>query len=155
MPTSARMLYLIRQAQTASYNRLTDRLKAFHLTATEYMVMSILGHREELSSAQLSRRFSVTPQTMMRLVIGLEAKRLIARAESPENRRILRIRLTAEGRRVLDRCEIAVDEVEDSMLAGFSAKEVATFRAALEKFDAQNRPTPAASQPPPAFQPAE
>jgi DNA-binding MarR family transcriptional regulator len=153
MPTSARLLYLMRQVQTASYNRLTDRLKEFNLTAVEYMVMSILGHREELSSAQLSRRFSVTPQTMMRVVIGLEDKNMIARAESPENRRILRIRLTAEGRRVLSKCETAVDEVEASMFAGFSARELAAFRAALEKFDAQNRPAPVAN--PPAFEPAE
>ena len=69
--TTARTIYLIKRAQFASYLRLEACLRPFRLTAAQYMVMSALGHRGQLSSAQLSRRFSVKPQSMFKLIATL------------------------------------------------------------------------------------
>ena len=57
-----RTIYLIRRVQFTTYLRLEERLKPFGLTVAQYMVISMLGHSGRLSSAQLSRRFEVTPQ---------------------------------------------------------------------------------------------
>ncbi|HEY4775229.1 MAG TPA: MarR family transcriptional regulator [Xanthobacteraceae bacterium] len=132
--TTARTIYLIKRAQFASYLRLEECLQPFELTAAQYMVMSVLGHRDQLSSAQLSRRFSVKPQSMFKLITTLTRKGLISRKELDNDRRTLEVSLTPAGRRLLDACEQAVDALEADLLKNFSATQLAQFRRALVKF---------------------
>ena len=131
--TTARTIYLIKRAQFASHLRLEDTLKPFRLTAAQYMVMSVLGHRGQLSSAQLSRRFSVKPQSMFKLITTLERKGLIARKEVDRDRRTLMVSLTSAGRRLLAQCDDAVDALEADMLKEFSPAQLKQFRASLTK----------------------
>jgi DNA-binding MarR family transcriptional regulator len=69
----------------------------------------------------------MTPQSMSEVIHALEDKGLIKRNPHPNHRRTLPATLTAKGRRVLADCEAAVSEFEDAMLAGFSAKDRASF----------------------------
>ena len=92
------------------------------------MVMSVLGHRGQLSSAQLSRRFSVKPQSMFKLITTLERKTLIARKEVDRDRRTLMVSLTSAGRRLLAQCDDAVDALEADILKSFSSAQLRQFR---------------------------
>ncbi|HVO16655.1 MAG TPA: MarR family transcriptional regulator [Alphaproteobacteria bacterium] len=134
-----RTLYLVRRAQFTTYLRLEERLKPFGLTAAQYTVMSMLGHSGRLSSAQLSRRFEVTPQTMFKLLAPLRRKGLIARRGVNSDRRALEVSLTPAGRRVLAQCEAAIDALEAELFRGFTGRELRNLRALLAKFLAENR----------------
>jgi len=118
--TAARTLYLIRRVQFASYLRLEQTVKRLGLTTAQYTVLSMLGHRELLSSAQLSRRFSVTPQTMFKLIATIVRKGLVSRKGMNGDRRSLQVSLTPAGRRALAACEQAVDALEADLF-GISA----------------------------------
>jgi DNA-binding MarR family transcriptional regulator len=122
-----------------TYLRLEERLKPFGLTAAQYTVISMLGHSGRLSSAQLSRRFEVTPQTMFKLLAPLRRKGLIARRGLNGDRRALEVSLTQPGRRVLAACEAAVDGLEAELFSGFTGRELRNLRALLAKFLAENR----------------
>ena len=130
-----RTIYLLRRAQLWIQSRLEEALSGQGLTPTQYTVLSLSdrGEGEALSSAQLARRAGVSSQSMNEVVGALQRKGLIEREEAPENRRILRTRLTAEGRRLLDVCEAAVDALEGQMLAGFAPDEVQSMRDGLQK----------------------
>jgi DNA-binding MarR family transcriptional regulator len=130
---------LIRQAQLAVQARLEDELRPFRLTATQYTVLSILGRRDGLSSAQLSRRFLVTPQSMNEVIATLEGKRLIRRQAALGNRRIRIVRLTAAGRKLLDASEEAVDRLEAGLFRVLKPAERTAFRQALQKLIAARR----------------
>ena len=136
---TARTLYLIRRVQFASYLRLAQAVKRFRLTTAQYMVLSMLGHREPLSSAQLSRRFSVTPQTMFKLIATLERKGLVSRKSMNGDRRSLHVGLTSAGRRVLVACERAVGALEADLFRNFSGGQLAQFRRHLLKFLTDNQ----------------
>ena len=138
-PTSARTIYLVRQLQLAIYARLEEVLRAHQLTPIQYTVLSILRARQGLSSADLARRFSVTPQSMNELVAVLERKGLILRQEAPENRRVLRGSLTAEGKRLLARCDRLVDGLEAEFFADLGRGELAALRQVLTKLLAAAR----------------
>jgi DNA-binding MarR family transcriptional regulator len=99
----------------------------------------MLGYSGRLSSAQLSRRFEVTPQTMFKLLAPLRRKGLIARRGASSDRRALEVSLTPPGRRLLAACEAAVDALESELFRGFAARELRTLRALLAKFLADNR----------------
>ncbi len=60
-----------------------------------------------LRMAAIAERLSVVPRTVTDLVDGVEAAGLVARHPDPDDRRSTLVALTADGRLLLDRLEVA------------------------------------------------
>jgi DNA-binding MarR family transcriptional regulator len=133
MAKSARTLLLVRLLQLKTYNELVEALHRFDLTPLQYMVLSLASHRGGSSTADLARRFHIAPQSMNEVIAALEGKKLITRRESPGHRRILHVRFTAAGTKLLEKCERAVDRVERAIFRDFDRKELTLFRGMLAK----------------------
>jgi DNA-binding MarR family transcriptional regulator len=74
---------------------MNDDLEACGLTPIQYSLLYFIDiNKGDLSSAQLSRRFSVTPQSMNELVRVLQGKKLLKKNTDPAHGRILRISIT-------------------------------------------------------------
>ena len=125
------LLYLVKQVELAARARLDDVFRPIGLTALQYTSLTVLERHENMSSAQLARNSFVTAQSMADMVAALESRGLIERHRDDADRRRLAVRLTAEGRALLDRYRDEVQALEDSMLAGLSDEEVTALRAAL------------------------
>jgi DNA-binding MarR family transcriptional regulator len=139
MSTAPRTIYLIRQAQLAVSNLLQDAMQAFDLTAAQYTILSIVANRGGISSADLARRISVTPQSINEIISHLERQRLVSRQEAPENRRILQITITAAGRKLLAACDKVVDELEAELFQSLSRKDASVLNELLQKVVADVR----------------
>jgi DNA-binding MarR family transcriptional regulator len=131
MTKTARTSYLIRRAQLLVYANLTECLRADDLTPIQYMMLSLSRRGGEMSSADLARRFSIAPQSVNEMIAALQRKKLIARRTTRENRRILRISLTPEGKQLLRKCDRQVDRMEKRLFAPLSQAELAALRAGL------------------------
>jgi len=107
-----RAMFFLNQANHAVRSRLDAALGVIEMTAIQYTVLSVIGARAGLSSAELSRRFFVTPQTMNELIAALERRGFILRKADPANRRILRMDVTVAGRDMLAKCDALADAVE-------------------------------------------
>ena len=129
---SARTLLLVRLLQLKTYNELVEALRRFDLTPLQYMVLSLASRRDS-SAADLARRFHIAPQSMNEVIAALEDKKLIGRREAPGHRRILHIRLTPAGTRLLQKCEREIDRVERFIFRDFEREELAAFRAMMGK----------------------
>jgi DNA-binding MarR family transcriptional regulator len=125
--------YLVKQLESAIRARLDAALRRHGITTSQYTALTVLQHRGDLSSAQLSRRSFVRPQTMHELVVGLERLGLVARHASTERRHVLLTRLTAAGRTKLAECRADVDMVERDMTHGLTDVELALLRGLLER----------------------
>jgi DNA-binding MarR family transcriptional regulator len=86
-----------------------------------------------LSNAELARRSFVTPQTMIRIVAGLEDKGLVTRVEHPSHGRILEVSLTAAGEKTVNSCHQRVKRVEHRMEGDLSETEGRTLADLLER----------------------
>lgn len=126
-----RTIFLLRLLQLNIYNLMVERLRPAGLTPIQYMVLSLLSHRDTWSTAELARRFHIAPQSMTEIIASLQKKKLIARSKSLAHGRILNIRLTAAGTRRLDRCNLAVDRIERAVFADLDAGELVRFREFL------------------------
>jgi len=134
----ARLSYLMRQAQLALSQQLTEVLQAFGLTPSQYMVLSIVNeHPEGIFSAALARRLGVTPQSSNEIIAGLERMELVGRDEDPSYRRVLRV--TAKGAALLGKCEKQVDRFETEFYGALSATEQSQFRRFLTAILRSNR----------------
>jgi DNA-binding MarR family transcriptional regulator len=124
-------MYLLNQANQAVRSQLEQALRGLSLTGIQYTVLSIVGSRNGISSAELSRRFFVTPQTMNEIVTGLEKRGLLQRVASVENKRILTASLTSLGEETLRECDAIADEIERSAFADMSEKDFKELRRIL------------------------
>lgn len=124
-------MYLLNQANLAIRSQLEHALRSLSLTGIQYTVLAIVGSRDGISSAELSRRFFVTPQTMNEIVTGLEKRGLLRREASPENRRILTASLTPEGEKMLKTCDGIADEIEVAALKGLNDADLQELRRVL------------------------
>ena len=139
MATAPRTIYLVKMLDVAIRAGLEQRLQEFQLTGAQYTVLSLLSTRDNLSSADLSRRFLVTPQSMNEMIMALERKELVSRQEDEDNRRILRVKLTPHGQAVLKRCDRQVDGLEAELFGALDPSELARLRETLNAVVASHR----------------
>ena len=132
-------IYLLHQTSQALRSRLEHALRPLGVTGLQYTILGLLDRHEGLSSADLSRRFFVTPQTMNQVVAGLLKRGLLDREASEANRRILKMKLSAEGAALLARCEVVADEIEFDALSSVPPAELEQMRQHLRKLLRQLR----------------
>jgi DNA-binding MarR family transcriptional regulator len=123
-----RTSYVVARLERAIRQAISVRVKPYGLTTLQYTTLSVLGHRGELSNAQLARRAYMTPQSMSEVIDALEKKGLVERNPHPNHRRVFPAVLTAQGRRVLKACNDAVDELEQEMLADLTPHQQRSLR---------------------------
>ena len=124
-------MYLLNQASQAVRSQLEAALRELQMTGIQYTILTIVDQHEGISSAELSRRFFVTAQTMNEIINGLEQRKLVTRKEDPTNRRILRMKLTAEGRKLLKKCEDIADRIEEAAFDWIDRGEYEALRQSL------------------------
>jgi DNA-binding MarR family transcriptional regulator len=129
-PGEFRLSYVIARLDRAIRRGIEDVLAPHSLTVPQYTTMSVLRNRPGLSNAQLARRSFVTPQSMNEVIASLEAAGLVKRDADPTHRRILRARLTTRGRKLYERIDVEIGELEERMLAELSERERQRFTAA-------------------------
>ena len=126
-----RLGYLIGRLERVLRRRLTAAIEPDGLTLPAYTALSVLRAQDGLSNAQLARRSLVTPQSMSEVLALLVELGYVRRRAEPGNGRVIRMELTASGRRALERCDRAVDAVERELLSDLDADEAADLRDAL------------------------
>lgn len=145
MPKGARLSYLLRQAQVALSQQLSEVVQEFGVTPSQYMVLSIIKeHETGIFSAALARRLGVAPQSSSEIIAGLERGDLVRRAEDADNRRVLRLSLTPKGSALLAKCDRRVDRFEQQFYGGLTPGEQAQLHAMLVTVIRESRERPGA-----------
>ena len=127
-------IYLIKRLETEVTANMIKILGAYDITPSQFIILNFVGDNEtDLSSAQLSRRFLMTPQSMNEVVTTLQRKDLLERNTDPNHKRILRITLTDKGKEVLEICNAAMDVFEEKLLKKLKVKEKEVFRGSIGK----------------------
>jgi DNA-binding MarR family transcriptional regulator len=131
---SARTIYLIKRVETEVTARMTQLLGAYDITPTQFIILSFVGDNEaDLSSAQLSRRFLMTPQSMNEVVTILQRKGLLEKKSDPNHKRILHLQLTEKGQETLTHCNKAMDNLEVQLFDNMGAQDLTLYRQMMGK----------------------
>ncbi len=124
--------YLARVVHQLGYARLDAACTEEGLTGIQWSAL-IAIHFGQTTCAALARDLAHDKGAMTRMVDALEAKRLVQRDRDDADRRLVNLSLTDEGRAVALRCRDKVIRVWNTVLADWSAEEVARFIAQLQK----------------------
>ena len=133
MSVAARVFFYVQQVEQLARRRIDQALQGDGITAGPYMALNLLVHREPVSSANLARQSNMTAQSMGEFIKALEAKGLIDRTADATNRRVMNVKSTAAGRKVLVQCEAKVDKIEREFFDCLSGEELAGLRLLLSR----------------------
>ena len=114
------------------------------LQAHEFDVLSALrraGEPFELTAGELSAITHVTSGTMTSRLDRLTGRSLVSRHDDPDDGRLVRVRLTAAGRRRVDAAFAALVQSEHDLLAALPSPEHARLAAGLRALLLAAEPT--------------
>ena len=123
---------LLRQLQGAAKRATEEALRDTDLTAAQASVLTELAYGQARSNAELARFHSVTPQSMVEMLISLERRGLISRSAKPEGGRAMPAELTREGHARLLSVHMAMRQVEQRLLKSLSPTRISQLRKLLE-----------------------
>lgn len=127
-PARPTMLYLVKQLELAVRAQLDEVLRPTSITTLQYTALTVLERRSDLSTAQLARNAFVTDQSAADMVGVLEERGFITRVPDAADRRRRVLRLTEQGRLLLDSLRDEVAGVETRMLSALSPAEADDLR---------------------------
>jgi DNA-binding MarR family transcriptional regulator len=110
------------------------RLAPLELSAAQFIVIATLAADSEPKSASdLCKGISYDAGAMTRMLDRLEAKGLIRRRRSADDRRLVHLELTDEGRGAYPRMREISMAMQNRFLHGFSRAEARTLEGLLER----------------------
>jgi DNA-binding MarR family transcriptional regulator len=112
------------------------KLAAHDLTNAQWSPLFLLWQGRFQTVAELARECCSDAGAMTRMLDRLEAKGLVRRERSSQDRRVIQVQLTDEGRQVAPVVPKVLAEVLNEHLAGFTFEEWQTLRGFLERMAA-------------------
>jgi DNA-binding MarR family transcriptional regulator len=110
------------------------RLAPLELSAAQWVIIANLAGREgPRSAADLCKGISYDAGAMTRMLDRLEAKGLIRRTRSAQDRRLMNLELTEEGRAAYPRMRELSMTVANRFLHGFSKSEARALEGFLTR----------------------
>lgn len=127
--------HLIRRLHQISVARFSARMAeaGLDVTSVQFAALATVHDRPGIDQATLAGLIAHDRVTIGGVVDRLVAKGLVLREVSPRDRRARVLKLSAEGRDVLDRVRRAATLVQSDILEGLSPEERETFVGLLRK----------------------
>lgn len=130
-PAMLGVAYLIGRLDRVLRQLINEAVAQFGLTVAQYTALSVIRNRGALSNAQLAKKSLISPQAMSEVIKSLEKRQLIEREPDAQHGRIVLIRLTAEAKALLVRCDAVVQSLEATMLGRFNMEQRLTLKDCL------------------------
>jgi DNA-binding MarR family transcriptional regulator len=109
------------------------RLEPKGITHAQWAALFMLQRCRASTVAELARATQSDPGAMTRLLDRLEAKGFCRRQRSTDDRRVVRVELTAEGEVAAQEVPVVLAEVLNEHLAGFSKTEWSQLKDMLKR----------------------
>lgn len=128
VPLESRISYRCLSVAARITRHLAPRWKSeFGLTVISWRVMAVIGRFEPVSAKQVAARTSTDAFFVGRAIEKLLEQGYVTKDVDPEDRRRLRLSLTATGHKVHREVESMINQVEADLLAGVSAADAKVF----------------------------
>ena len=112
----------------------------FGLKISEWRLVAVIAEGPGMTQQALGVATRMDKVTVSRAAAALVERGLVARQPNPGDQRSHMLALTATGRALYDDVAPKALELEAQVFAGFSPKEIATFRTMLDRIEASAAP---------------
>ena len=125
--------YLVNRVRAELLAAIDTELEPFDVTGAQYIIMGQVAYSLADSASGLCKGIAYDPGAMTRMIDRLEAKDLIRRVRSEDDRRAVRLELTAAGEALFPKMRIKVIEVLNRLLRGFTRSEARQLEGFLQR----------------------
>ena len=130
VPVAVRFLFLLNTAQRAVQRRSAGELAG--ITGAQAGVLFLLGSSIGATIGEVARGLEATPSSMTELIDRMVAAGLIERRPDPDDGRVQRLTLTAEGEAARRLAVARVSMLNALMMDGFDEAEIAVVARWLD-----------------------
>ena len=134
-PTPFQLCGLIGRIRAELTARIEESLVAqgFQLSFSQYLALKKLEHEGPMSAGELARAMHHNAGALTRVLDKLEEQGYVRRVPAPNDRRALRIELTASGTKLWKRINACGERVAERALEGSNRKERAQMETSLNR----------------------
>lgn len=119
--------FLLRRAHQISAAVFESECESIGLTPAQYSVLSALHTQPGQDQSSLARALGFDKVTILRVLYGMEDRKLISRQRLPSDRRSMSLALTAQGSDLFDRAQQPVDQAYRRLMEPFSDTQQKQF----------------------------
>lgn len=116
-------------------DRLTKQQLISDLTVDQHYTMRFVANNGECTSTELAQHFDVEKSAVTSIIKRLVDKKLISRRRDQNDRRVVYLSLTEEGRKLYDECEERIYQAVGSFISKFDNDEISGFINTYEKLN--------------------
>ncbi|MBN1420220.1 MAG: MarR family transcriptional regulator [Planctomycetes bacterium] len=123
MTTGHEIAMGLRAAYLAMHRRTNGCLAERDVTADQFVLLSVLAREDGITQQELVRRSSSDPNTIRAMLVLLEKRKLVARADHPTDGRARCVTMTRRGRRTYERLVADTEPLREQLVGLFRPKE--------------------------------
>jgi MarR family transcriptional regulator, organic hydroperoxide resistance regulator len=128
--------YLVRDAHRAFQRLLERRIAPYGVTRGQWYFLRVLWTSDGLSQRELSARVGMMEPTTVIALRSMEKAGLISRVRSENDRRKVRVLLTAKAKRLRNELLGVARGITDDAEAGIAMRDLASFRRIIARMTA-------------------
>jgi DNA-binding MarR family transcriptional regulator len=141
-PDLARITWVQLLRVHAKLTRHMERVAAEHqLTLAQFEMLIIIWKNEGISQQDLAQRLLVTKGNVCTVLCRMEKNRWVQRDNNPHDGRAYRLRLTGEGRRIIERVYPQLHERINCMMRKLSDKQLSQLSIILKELESASCPS--------------
>ena len=123
--------FLLAQVGAHAAAKFAERLEPLGLTPAYVGALRVIAASAESSQQEVAARLGMFPSRLVALIDELQGRGLVQRLESPHDRRIYQLQLTAKGKDVLQSIGPVAREHQEALLATLNTEERDVLAALL------------------------
>lgn len=139
---SGGVAFLLAQLGAHASARFAERIATIPLAPAEAGILRKISTDEGISQQVLAKHLGVMPSRIVQLIDGLEERKLVERRRSVEDRRNYQLKLTKQGREVIQQVSRIAAEHEREICQNLNAEEREKLLSLCHRVAAQLGLTP-------------
>ena len=125
--------YLVARVRTSLFAAIDREMAPLGVSLAQFVILMNVAQARASCAADLAREQSTDTGSMTRMIDRLVRKGLLRRVRDPKDRRVVRLELTAPGRRLARRLPAVAVKVLNHHLRGFSGAEFEQLKTLLRR----------------------
>ena len=126
------IVYLLAKAYQRAHAFAKKRLAAYGLTPIQQLVLAWLCREEGISAGDLGKKLTLDPATLSGILDRLAERGWIDKQTDPDDKRLLRIYLTDEARKLEPKLMEERDKANEEVLRNLSLEEKVLLKRLLK-----------------------
>lgn len=127
------VLSSFRELYKTSYDLFNQRAKNFVISPQQFYLMNLILQHDGINQRELAQMLKITPATLSVRIKRLEKAELLIRDVDLDDKRNFILKLTPQGKELIDRSYEHMKRNITLMFAGVTKEELASLKSCLNK----------------------